>query len=88
MKRKEYNEVTNKIVNVDQVISRGQREPVFELTFKTSGYNRFEGSRVYIDFRCAQELLKKLEPSVREVESKYHPFAFYERLQRTVEEIL
>jgi hypothetical protein len=88
MKRKEYNEVTNKIVNVDQVLSRGHREPVFELTFKTSGYNRFEGHKVYIDFKCAQELLTKLNTSVRDVESKYRPHSFYERLQRSVDQIL
>ena len=88
MKRKEYSEVTNKIINVDQVLSRGQPEPVLELTFKTSGHNRLEGHRVYIDYKCAQELYKKLEINIREVESKYHPQDFYERLQRSVNQIL
>jgi len=87
MKRKDYNEVTNKIVNVDQVIARGQREPVIELIFKTSGYNRLEGHKVYIDFKCAQELYSKLETNIREIESKYHPQEFYDRLQRSVDKI-
>ena len=88
MKRKDYNEVTNKIVNVDQVIARGQREPVIELVFKTSGYNRMEGHKVYIDYKCAKGLIQKLELNIREVESKYYPQAFYERLQRSVDQII
>jgi hypothetical protein len=88
MKRKEYGEVTNKIVNVEQVIARGQREPVIELVFKTSGYNRLDGHKVYIDYKCAKELISKLEVNIREVESKYHPYEFYNRLQRSADEIL
>jgi len=61
MKRKEYSEVTNKIVNVDQVLSRGQREPVLELTFKTSGHNRLEGHRVYITISVHRNYIKNLK---------------------------
>ena len=88
MKRKEINEITNKIVNVDQVIARGHREPVFELIFKESGFNRLGGHRVYIDYKCAQELVTKLSSNTREVESKYRPYEFYNRIQRSASEIL
>jgi len=83
MKRKEYNEVTNKIVNIDTVLARGQREPVFELTFKTSGYNRMEGHRVYIDYKCAKELITKLNSNINNIESQFFPNEFYERIHRS-----
>jgi len=88
VKRKEINEITNKIVNVDQVIGRGHREPVLELTFKENGFNRLGGHKVYIDYKCAQELVNKLSTNIREVESKYYPHEFYERIQRSAAEIL
>jgi len=88
MKRKDYNEVTNKIVNVDQVIARGQREPALELVFKTDGYNRIGGHKVYIDYKCAKELLSKLDINIREIESKYFPNEFYKRIQRSAREII
>lgn len=88
MKRKDYNETTNKIVNVDQVIARGQREPVLELVFKSDGYNRIGGHKVYIDYKCAKELLIKLTNNIQEIESKYHPNEFYERIQRSQRTIL
>lgn len=85
MKRKDYDQVTNKIVNVEQVLSRGQRIPSIELTFKTSGYNRFEGHKVYIDFKCAQELLNKLKVETSAIESKYFPSEYYDRLTKPLE---
>lgn len=88
MKRKEYNEITNKIVGVDQVIGRGQRTPVLELIFKTDGHNRIGGHKVYIDYKCAKELLSKLEINTKEIESKYYCHEFYERIQRSAREIL
>lgn len=88
MKRKEYNEVTNKIVNINKVLARGQREPVLELTFKTDGFNRLTGHKVYIDYKCAKELLTKLNINIEEIESKYYPNEFYERIQRSQRTIL
>jgi len=88
MKRKDYNEITNKIVNVDKVIARGQREPVIEFTFKPDGFNRTGGHKVYIDYKCAKELLTKLDTNIREIETKYYPNEFYERIQRSQREIL
>jgi len=88
MKRKDYNEITNKIVNVDKVIARGQREPVLELIFKTDGFNRLGGHKVYIDYKCAKELLTKLDINIREIETNYYPNEFYERIQRSAREIL
>lgn len=85
MKRKDYDQVINKIVRVEQVISRGQRIPTLELTFKTSGYNREEGHKVYIDFKCAEELLKKLKVETTAIESKYFPHEYYDRLTRPLE---
>jgi len=80
MKRKDYNEITNKIVNVEQVLSRGQRVPVLELTFKESGYSRIGGHRVYIDYKCAEELLKKLNIETNNLKSKYLPSEYYDKL--------
>ena len=77
MKRKDYNEVVNKIVNIEQVLARGQREPAFELTFKTSGYNRLGGYKVYIDYKCAKELVTKLNSNIDSVKSKYFANEFY-----------
>ena len=57
-KRKEYNAVLNKIVNTSKVISRGQRVPVIELTFKPDGYRK-DGHLVYIDYKCAKEMIEK-----------------------------
>jgi len=88
MKRKEYAEVTNKIVHIEQVMARGQREPVLELVFKTSGHNRLGGHKVYIDFKCAKELQKKLAANITEVESKYYAYGLYTRLQRSADQIL
>ena len=88
MKRKEVNEIVNKIVNVDQVIARGHREPILEINFKESGFNRLGGHKVYIDYKCAKELLEKLKTNIREVESKYFPHEFYERIQRSTEAFL
>ena len=87
MQRKDYNEVTNKIVNIEEVVSRGQREPVFELTFKTSGYNRTGGHRVYIDYQCGKELLKKLSTHIDNVQSKYFVDEYYQRIQRPQEKM-
>jgi hypothetical protein len=77
MKRKDYNEVVNKIVNIEQVLARGQREPALELTFKTSGYNRLGGHKVYIDYKCAKELVAKLNSNIDSVKSKYFANEFY-----------
>ena len=88
MKRKEYNEVTNKIVNIEQVLSRGLREPALELTFKTSGFNRIGGHKVYIDYKCAKELVTKLQTHISNIQSKYHANEFYENLRRSQEQML
>jgi len=85
MKRKDYNEVTNKIVAVEQVLSRGQRIPALELVFKTDGFNRHGGHKVYIDFKCAKELLEKLKVETTSIESKYFPSEYYDRLTKPLE---
>lgn len=85
MKRKDYNEVTNKIVAVEQVLSRGQRIPSIELVFKTSGYNRTGGHKVYIDFKCAEELLQKLKVETTSIQSKYFPSEYYDKLAKPLE---
>lgn len=88
MKRKDVNETINKIVNVDQVVARGHREPILEINFKENGFNRFGGHKVYIDYKCAKELLEKLKTNIREVESKYYPHEFYERIQKSADAFL
>jgi hypothetical protein len=85
MKRKDYNEVVNKIVNIEQVLARGQREPALELTFKTSGYNRLGGHKVYIDYKCAKELAAKLSSNIDSVKSKYFAKEFYDDLHNSKE---
>jgi len=84
MKRKDYNEIINKIVSVEPVLSRGQRIPSLELIFKENGYNRLSGHKIYIDYKCAKELLQKLDLTIREVETKYFPHEFYERLSKAL----
>jgi len=88
VKRKDYNNIINKIVNVEEVISRGQRLPSLELNFKENGFNKLGGHTVYIDFKCAKELVEKLQSTIRVMESKYYPNEFYNRLFRSAEEIL
>lgn len=85
MKRKDYCEVTNKIVSTEQVLARGHRAPAIELTFKVSGHNRTGGHRVYIDYRCAQELITKLQKEIDSIESKYFVNEYYNRLHRPLE---
>jgi len=85
MKRKDYNEVTNKIVSVEQVLSRGNRVPSIELVFKTDGFNRAGGHKVYIDFKCAKELLEKLKVETTSIESKYFPGEYYDKLTKPLE---
>jgi hypothetical protein len=85
MKRKDFSEVVNKIVNVEQVVSRGQRIPSIELVFKPSGYNRTGGHKVYIDYKCAEELLKKLKVETTSIQSKYFPHEYYDRLTKPLE---
>jgi len=88
MKRKNYDNVINKIVNVEEVVSRGQRLPSIELCFKENGFNRLGGHSVYIDYKCAKELHEKLSSIIRLMESKYFPNEYYDRLFRSEEEIL
>jgi len=79
MKRKEINEITNKIVNVEKVVGRGHRVPLIELTFKENGFNKINGHKVYIDFKCAKELFEKINLNLKEIESTYYPNEFYNR---------
>lgn len=88
MKRKDYNEVTHKIVNVEQVLSRGSRVPSIELIFKTSGFNRVGGHKVYIDYKCAEELLKKLKVETTQIQSKYFPNEYYDKLTKPLVSLL
>jgi len=87
MKRKEYNEVTNKIVNIDTVLTRGSRVPILELTFKESGHNRIGGHRVYIDYKCAQELSNKISEVLRDMQSKYFVSEYYDNTLRTINQM-
>lgn len=84
-KRKEYNAVLNKIVNASKVASRGQRVPVIELTFKPDGYRK-DGHLVYVDYKCAKELIKKLNDQVREIETTYFPYEIFNRINKRVHE--
>lgn len=84
-KRKEYNAILNKVVNTEKVLSRGQRVPVIELTFKPDGYRR-DGHLVYIDYKCAKELMDKLNNQVREIEASYYPAELYNRINNIVYE--
>lgn len=84
-KRKEYNAVLNKIVNTSKVVSRGQRVPVIELTFKPDGYRK-DGHLVYVDYKCAKELVQKLNDQVREIESTYFPYELFNRINNKVHE--
>lgn len=86
-KRKEYNAITNKIVNTTKVLSRGQRVPVIEMTFKPDGYRR-DGHQVYIDYACAKEAVQKLNEQIREIESTYFPYQLFERINKRVNEEL
>ena len=85
MKRKDYNEITNKIVKVEQALSRGQRIPSIELIFKTDGFNRIGGHKVYIDYKCAKELLEKLKVETTTIESKYFPNEYFDKLTKPLE---
>jgi hypothetical protein len=87
-KRKEYNAVTNKIVNTSKVLARGQRVPVLELNFKPNGFTRDGGHQVYIDYTCAKEVIQKLSEQVREIESMYFPHEIFERINKRVNEKL
>lgn len=82
-KRKEYNAVTNKIVNTAKVLARGQRVPVIEMTFKPDGYRR-DGHQVYIDYKCAKEAVEKLNEQIREIESTYFSYELYNRINKRV----
>lgn len=84
-KRKEYNAILNKIVNTSKVVSRGQRVPVIELTFKPDGYRK-DGHLVYVDYKCAKELIQKLNDQIREIETTYYPYEIYNRINNKVHE--
>jgi hypothetical protein len=84
-KRKEYNAVLNKIVNTTKVLSRGQRVPVLELVFKPDGFRK-DGHMIYIDYKCAKEVIQKLDEQVREIEATYFPFEIYNRINNKVHE--
>jgi len=86
-KRKEYNAVTNKIVNTAKVLARGQRVPVIEMTFKPDGYRK-DGHQVYIDYKCAKEAVVKLNEQIREIESTYFPYELYNRINKRVNDEL
>lgn len=82
IKRKEVNSVTNKIVNINQVLGRGQRVPLIELEFKENGFNKQCGHKVYIDYNCAKELLNKINNNIDLMQSKYFANEYYEKLTR------
>ena len=84
-KRKEHGATLNKIVNTGKVLSRGQRVPALELTFKQDGYRR-DGHQVYIDYRCAVELMQKLSVQVQEIEAAYFPAELHNRINKAVYE--
>ena len=87
-KRKDYNAVTNKIVNTTKVLARGQRVPVVELNFKPGGFQKDGGHQVYVDYKCAKELIQKLSEQVREIESSYYPYEMFDRINKRVNEAL
>lgn len=80
MKRKEIYSIKNKIVNVEQVLDRGERVPLLELEFKQSGFNRIGGHKVYIDYKCALELQKKIVSHIDAIQSKYFASEYYNRI--------
>ena len=41
---------------------------------------------VYIDYKCAKELLEKLDSQVREIEAAYYPAELYNRINKIVYE--
>jgi len=84
MKRKEYNAIKNKIVNITPVLSRGERVPIIELEFKENGFSRAGGQLVYIDYECAKELIKKLQDNLDIMRSKYFPQEFYDSLHSKI----
>ena len=84
MKRKEYNAIKNKIVNITPVLSRGERVPIIELEFKENGFSRTGGQLVYIDYKCAKELIKKLQDNLDVMRSKYFPQEFYDSLHSKI----
>jgi len=84
MKRKEYNAVKNKIINVNQVLSRGERIPCIELEFKPNGFSKNNGQLVYIDYNCAKELITKLQNNLDVMRSKYFPSEFYDSLRSKI----
>lgn len=80
MKRKEIYSIKNKIVNVEQVLDRGERVPLLELEFKQSGFHRTAGHKVFIDYACALELQKKIALHVNSIQSKYFASEFYNKI--------
>jgi len=80
MKRKEIYSIKNKIVNVDQVLDRGERVPLLELEFKQSGFIRTGGHKVYIDYKCALELQKKITNHIDTIQSKYFASEYYNKI--------
>jgi len=87
-KRKEYNAITNKIVNTTKVLARGQRVPVVELNFKPDGFQKNNGHQVYVDYKCAKELIQKLSEQVREIESSYYPHEMFDRINKRINEAI
>lgn len=83
MKRKDAYETVNKIVNISQVLGRGQRVPLIEIEFKPDGFSKLTGHRVYVDYACAKELLKKIDDNVDSVESKYFAHEHYNRIHQS-----
>lgn len=88
MKRKDYNEITNKIVKAEQVLARGQRVPSIELIFKESGYSKIGGHKVYIDYECAKELVSKLSEIIDSMQSKYFVNEYYDKLLKSNDKML
>jgi len=82
VKRKDIDNVTNKIVNITQVIGRGQRVPLIELEFKANGFTKNNGHKVYIDYNCAKELLNKINNNIDIMQSKYFVNEYYEKLTK------
>lgn len=82
LKRKEYNAIINKIVKTNKVLSRGQRVPVIELNFKPNGFSKDNGHTVYVDYKCAKELLAKIDTEIREIEASYFPFEMINRINK------
>lgn len=75
MKTKDSYTITNRYVTLSNARARGERLPLIELVFKSNADEK-GGSKVYVDYKGAKDLLNNLKENIRNIDVTYRPYEY------------